>query len=209
MIDRKHLFNVAVAGLLIAAPALAANTTSGAPGAKVPVAAKCDGGACEKGGGGHWNRGGGHHMDLSDAQLEKMSTLRNKFLDSTASQRTELETLYRQMKGVFTRADVDRNQALEIQSKINATKANLATARLNLKLEELSVLTPDQREKLRHRMLVSEAFGGFHHGGPGRFGHGGPAGFGHGGPGQMPPAGARSHHIGMEQPQSSPEKRTM
>ena len=43
MIDRKPLFNLAVAGLLSAAPALAADTASGVPGAKVPVAAKCDG----------------------------------------------------------------------------------------------------------------------------------------------------------------------
>lgn len=194
MTDCKHLFNVVVVSLLLAAPALADDTTSGAPGAKVPVASKCDGGACEKadhcGGGGQ--RG---HMDLSDAQLEKMSGLRNKFLDSTSAQRTELESLYRQMKGVFTKPEVDRQQALEIQSKINNVKANLSTARLNFKLEELSVLTPEQREKLRHRMLLSESFGGgFHHGGPVRMGgHGGPMG----GPGHMP-AGVRGHHIGME-----------
>jgi Spy/CpxP family protein refolding chaperone len=39
-------------------------------------------------------------------------------------------------------------------------KAQLANERLEQRIDFMSILTPQQKETLRHKMLVSEAFGG-------------------------------------------------
>ncbi|MBX9725306.1 MAG: hypothetical protein K2X81_28135, partial [Candidatus Obscuribacterales bacterium] len=143
------------------------------------------GGECQKGG----HCGGGPRMNLTDAQLEKMSSLKNKFEDSTSAEKVQLGSLFRQMKDVFSKPEVDRQQAIALQTKINTVKNDLSTARLNLHLDEIAVLTPDQREQIRHRMLEREAFGGaggHHHGHWGRGGHGG-----HGEHGGRPGPGPR------------------
>lgn len=149
----KQLFSLAFIGMMAAVPVIAAESAGPADLPAKTVASKnldCADGACHR-------RGG---MSLSDEQLEKMGALRNKFLDSTSAQRTELESAMRQLKDVFTKSEIDRQKALEIQSRINTLKSDLANARLNFKLESLNVLTAEQREKIRHRMLLSEAFGG-------------------------------------------------
>ncbi len=173
MADTKtKIFNIVLASLAVATPVLAADTDS-KDEAKPSFAKKIDGckdGACER----------GHRAKFSDEQLQKMSSLKNQFLDSTASKRAELDSLGRQMKDVFTAKDIDRNKANDLESRISAVKADLDKARLNFKLDMLSVLTPEQRDGMRHRMLE----GGFgsrhgHHG----FGHHGHFKGGHGGPG--------------------------
>lgn len=156
----KQLFNAAIASLLIAAPVLAADgaTVNGAEGGPDRMTAskrlECSGSSFR-----HDKR-----FSFSDSQLEKMASLKTQFLDKTAGERSELGTLHRQMKDVLSQTQIDRSKAEAIQSKINSIKDDLSNAKLNLKLDEIAALTPEQREQMRHRMLVSEAFGG-------RFGH--------------------------------------
>lgn len=171
---QNTLFNIAIACIMVSAPAaLAADGTTpgGAPGeGRFSVSKRL-----AEGGG----PGGRAKMDFSDEQLQKMGALNNKFKDSIGAQAVQLGSLHRQLKEVFTQPQVDRAKALDIQSKINAIKADLSIAKLNHKLDKMAILTPEQREKMRHRMLVSEAFGG---------GRGGHFGRGHG--------GKRFHHGG-------------
>jgi Spy/CpxP family protein refolding chaperone len=190
MLNIRHkLFNTAIVTLLIAAPVLAANggTAGGGSVDGHTIAQKklgdCAGGACERGG----------KMGFSDSQLEKMSSLKNQFLDKTASGRTEIETLHRQLREVLSQPTIDRAKAEGIQNKINSIKADMSNARLNLRIDEIAVLTPEQREAMRHRMLVSEAFGG------GRFGH-----HRHGGGGHFGGGGRHFEHGGG--PKQHPEK---
>jgi Spy/CpxP family protein refolding chaperone len=179
--NKMQLFNIVIAALLIGAPAMAADSGAGTPpGVDGKMTASKNlgggGGACQKGG----HCGGGARMNLSDAQLEKMGSLKNKYADSTSAEKAQLGTLFRQMKDVISKPEIDRAQAVALQSKINAVKDDLSTARLNLKLDEIAVLTPDQREQIHHRMLEREAFGGGqrHHGHFGRGGHEGHGGHG-------------------------------
>jgi Spy/CpxP family protein refolding chaperone len=169
----KQVFNALMVSLLIAAPVMAADgsTASGADGgAGRMVASKkleCSGGA-----GGH-----GPRMNLSDAQLQKMVSLKDQFLDKTGSERTELCNLHRQLKEVLSSSSIDRSRAEGIQAKINSIKDQLSIQKLDLRLDEISTLTPEQREQMQHRMLIGEAFGGHHgghhrHGGGRRFEHG-------------------------------------
>lgn len=181
MTDTKtKIFNIVLASLAVATPVLAADTDT-KDDAKPSFAKKigdCKDGACER----------GHRAKFSDEQLQKMSSLKNQFLDNTASKRAELDSLGRQMKDVFTAKDVDRAKANDLESRISAVKADLDKARLNFKLDMLAVLTPEQRDGMRRHMLEG-GFGGHHrHHGFGHHGHfkGGP-----GGPGG--PGGQASH----------------
>jgi len=153
---KNQVFAVVVASLLIAAPVLAADnvTADGADGGRT-VASKrldCAGGACQRGG----------KSSFSDSQLEKMSAIRNQFMDKTGQERSEFGSLHRQLRDVLSQSSIDRSKAEGIQSKINSIKGELSTAKLDLKMDEIAVLTPEQREQLHHRMLASEAMGGGH-----------------------------------------------
>jgi Spy/CpxP family protein refolding chaperone len=146
----NKLVNAAVASLLLVSPVLAAasgpaNGDDGQPGRTV-VSKKLEG---------HERR-----PAFSDSQLEKMASLKNQYLDKTASGHSQLEVLYRQLKDTLSQPTIDRARAEGIQAKINSIKGDLSLTRLNLKIDEMGVLTPEQREHMRHRMLVAEAFGG-------------------------------------------------
>jgi Spy/CpxP family protein refolding chaperone len=172
----KQVFNAILVSLLVAAPVLAANDTSanGADGGSGRMIAQNK----VEGGGGSFHRPG---MRLSDSQLEKIASLKNQYLDKTGGERTELGSLHRQLKEVLSQSSIDRSKAEAIQAKINSLKGELSTAKLDLRIDEISTMTPEQREQMHHHMLVAEAFGGGHHHhfggrrehGGGHFEHGG------------------------------------
>jgi Spy/CpxP family protein refolding chaperone len=171
-IDKK-VFGAVLATMLIAVPVLAANSSTGdgADGGRAIAQNRVEGA------GEHGKRFG-----FTDSQLEKMASIKNLYMDKTSSERAELGTLHRQLRDVLSQTSVDRSKAEGIQSKINQLHGDLSTAKLDLKMDEMSVLSPEQREQMHHRMLVAEAFGGGHmmhhrHGGGGKhFQHGGHGG---------------------------------
>lgn len=157
-ISMKQVINVALASLFIAAPALAVDSgaRSGAETGR-PLTAKkleCGGAPCERAG----------KIQFTDSQLEKMSALKNQFMDKSGARFAELGSLHRQLKDVLSQPTIDRSKAESLQAKINTIKSDLSMDKLNLRIEEIGILTPEQREIMHHRMLMSEAFGG-------RFGH--------------------------------------
>jgi Spy/CpxP family protein refolding chaperone len=184
--NMKKIFGATLASLIIAGPVLAAD--SGA----VTAVDKATASGIERGPGKAFAKHGcgpggferGKKLDFSDSQLEKMSSLKNQYLDKTASQLSQLGVLERQLRDVLSQPSIDRAKAESVQSKINSLKADLSTARLNLKIDEIGILTPEQREKMRHRMLVSESFGH-------KFGHGRHFGGGKFGGGNFEPGGPR------------------
>lgn len=148
----KSLYSLVLTSIMVAAPALAADDT--APGATQPDHFRMSKRIAEGG------PGAREKFGLSDDQLEKMSSLNNKFKDSIGAQKTQLGSLHRQLKDVFAQPQLDRAKAVDLQTKINALKAEISIAKLNFKMDKLSILTPEQREKIRHRLLVSQAMGG-------------------------------------------------
>jgi Spy/CpxP family protein refolding chaperone len=118
-------------------------------------------------------------LSLTDDQLEKIAKLKSDFKDGAGPKVVQIRSLQRQMKDMLTQTNVDKSKVLDVQSKINSLKADLSNARLNMRMDTLAILTPDQKQKLRHNSLKRQAFGGHGHGG-----HRGHHHFGkHGGPG--------------------------
>ncbi len=146
-----------------------------------------------------------HGMSLTDEQLEKMNTLKLQFMESTAGPRAQLHVFHRQLRDMMTKPNVDRAQATSLQDKINGLRAQLSTSQLNLRLDMHAVLTPEQQQELRHRMLKQAVFGhhrfvhtgGCGHGGGGHGGGGGECGHGGGG-GGFGPGGEHGHRGGSE-----------
>ena len=196
--------NILMAGGLLAVPVFAADNLGDATmssGTSTDVVAEGPGGERPE-----WK--GEHKPRMTDDQLIQMAALKDKFLSSTASQRTQLEALHRQLKSALAKSDINRSEVLSIQSQMNSVHDDLATKKLNNKLDFIALLTPEQKEHFRHHMLVSNAFGG-HHGHGGACGGGGGGGRGHhggghhkmGGPGGPDGPGGPGPRLGFDQEQ--------
>jgi Spy/CpxP family protein refolding chaperone len=172
--------SILLAGGLLAVPAFAADNAGDSTlssGTRTDVVAEGpDGGRPE------WK--GEHKARMTDDQLIQMAALKDKFLSSTATQRTQLMSLHRQLKSALAKPEISRAEVLGIQGQMNSIHDDLATKKLNNKLDFIALLTPEQKEHFRHHMLVSNAFGGHDgHGGGGAGGACGGGGHGHHGGG--------------------------
>lgn len=158
------------------APAMSEDASS-TPGAKVEAKGKsCAGGECHKGGRrGHGGFMGG--LDLTDEQLEKLHSLKTASFEASGPKRLELRSLHRQMKDSLTKPGINKSELLALQSKINSLNAELSNSRVSFMADASSILTEDQRQKVRRSMLMG-GFGGHHKKFHGRGHHGGPRHFG-------------------------------
>lgn len=169
MLNSKFVKTLVIASTLIGIPAFAQTSSGTASGvgvekAQVNVSAKsCHGGKFER-------RGSfGKKLGLTDTQLEKIASLKDKSRVETAAQKAQLKALSDQLKLVVTRPDANSQEAFQVQSKINDLRSQLANEKLQQRLDFMAVLTPEQKETIRHKILVSEAFGGER--GRGHMGH--------------------------------------
>lgn len=157
--NRQVLCNLVLSSALIGLPALAAdpNNADQGQGASPPsgVVSLSDKKDCKK--------PCGIKSTLTDDQLEKIAAMKDNFLTKTSAKKAELRTLGRQLRGLLTKKDVNRQEAFALQDKISTLRADLAKEKLAFRLDMMSVLTDEQRDSLRHRMLMKQAFGGHHH----------------------------------------------
>ena len=127
---------------------------------------------------------GALQLSLTDEQLEKIAKLKGDMKDAAGAKKAQLQSLRRQLKDALMSEKTDKSAVMDIQSKINSLHSDLANARVSGRLEVLSVLTPEQKQKLRHAALKRQALGaaGMH----GKGQHGGRGGHhkGHGRPGR-------------------------
>jgi len=100
----------------------------------------------------------GRKLGLTDSQLEKIASLKDRARVDSAPQKAQLKELYNQLKLAITKPAVDQQEALQIQSKINDLRAQLSNKKLQERLNFMAILTPEQKETLRHKILVSESF---------------------------------------------------
>ncbi len=169
-IDSQFLVSCVLAGSLLGLPAIAApQEQENNTGDSVISVALADNG------GEHGRR---EHERFTDEQLEKMSSLKNQFEQAITMQKAQLHVLRLQMQELMLKPSADRSQVLSLQSKINGLHDDINIKAMTYRLDKMDILTPAQREEMRHRMLMHCAFGGGfhghggHHGGHGYGGHG-------------------------------------
>ncbi len=155
MFSKNFVKTFLIASTIVGVPAMAAQTTEGNSISKGQVRVNTACGARAK-----FDRKGAFFkkLGLTDEQLAKIASLKDQNLITTASQKAQLRAFNDQLKEVLTRSDVNKQDAMQLQSKINDIRSQLANERLEYRLQFLSVLTPEQTGILRHRMLVSDAF---------------------------------------------------
>jgi Spy/CpxP family protein refolding chaperone len=103
-------------------------------------------------------------FSLSDSQLEKLRTLKDQAKLDTAQRKAQLKVYKHELFDLISKPSVDKEAALSLNTKINALKTELSNARLNFMLAAGDILTPEQKEQMRHRMLKRSVMGG-------KFGH--------------------------------------
>jgi Spy/CpxP family protein refolding chaperone len=171
MFTKNIVKTLIITSTLVGIPAFAADNTCSAGAAntlttQVKIGAKCSGEGFQRHG------QFGKRLGLTDEQLLKISTMKDQYRLSSAGQRAETKVLSDQLKNVLTAPQLDKAQALSIQSKLNDVKDKLSNEKLQYRIDFMSVLTPEQKEIVRHKMLVLEVFGGEHMGHRhGQFGH--------------------------------------
>lgn len=137
-------------------------------------------------------------LSLSDEQLEKMAKLKADFSDLASQKKAQLHSLQRQLKDSLSSESLDKSKALDLQSKVNTIRNDLANAQLAMRIDSLQVLSSEQKQKLRHAALERQVFGKKgkgHHKGPG-----GKHGFRKGG--EHRPHGPGAGPVGFEGPES-------
>lgn len=122
-------------------------------------------------------------FELSTEQLEKLHALKNQYSTANSAKKAELKTLKGQLRDVLTAVSVDKSQALSLQGKINAIKADLANSRVSFMADASTVFTTEQRQQMHRRALMRGMGGHRHHGGGGGCGGGFRGGKGHHGGG--------------------------
>ncbi|HND66871.1 MAG TPA: periplasmic heavy metal sensor [Candidatus Obscuribacter sp.] len=112
---------------------------------------------------------GGHRKDplgLSDAQKEKMLTLRNQMKDKVQPKIAELSSHKRALQDLLTRESLDKAAILKEQEQINSLAGEIASVKLSYRIDSSENLTPEQRQTLRKRMASKgKGMGGRKHAG--------------------------------------------
>jgi len=158
-----------LAGLLTALPSFAQSAEEVQPTSEDMVIAELV--ADAQGGGESEHK---HHwVRLSDDQLERMVSLKDKYETSTASKRAQLHSNEQQLRNAMTAPSIDHSKLASLNDSINSLRNDLSRTKLEYMEDRAEVLTPEQRAGLHHMMLMHEAMGGNHHcGGGGKHRHG-------------------------------------
>lgn len=148
----------------------------------------CGPGGCRGGKGGGFVK----ELGLTDAQLEKMNSLKIEFANSTGPRKAELMKLHRELRDDMTKPGVSKSQLLTLQSKINEIRDELSNSKISFMADRMAVLTDDQKAKIRSFSL-KHGMGG--HGGKhfrgGKHFHGGRPHFG----GERPSASTAPNQV--------------
>ncbi len=93
-------------------------------------------------------------LGLTDEQMEQLVSLKSEYAVDTAKQKAELKAHMEKMMLLMTEPKLDKQAVLSLHEKINQLKTSLSEARVNHMMSAMEVMTPKQKEEMRHHMLV-------------------------------------------------------
>jgi Spy/CpxP family protein refolding chaperone len=121
------------------------------------------------------------HLDLTPEQEAKVRELHGEMRSGTEALREKVRNLKDEMRKEWRQEVPDAATILELQKEMHEVKGELAEHRIRFRLDVAAILTPEQREKARARLMEGRGRGkGKGQGGKFR---GEKRGFGAGGPG--------------------------
>ncbi len=93
-------------------------------------------------------------LGLTDDQMSQLVSLKSDHEINTAKQKAELKANMEKLVLLMTAPKLDKQAILSLNEKIDSLKATLADARVDEMLSVMNIMTPQQREQMRHDMLV-------------------------------------------------------
>jgi Spy/CpxP family protein refolding chaperone len=93
-------------------------------------------------------------LGLTDEQMEQLVSLKSEYAVDTAKQKAELKADMGKMMLLMTAPTLDKQAVLSLKEKMDQLKASLCDARVNHMISAMNVMTPKQKEQMRHHMLV-------------------------------------------------------
>lgn len=95
-------------------------------------------------------------LELSTEQMSQIVSLKSDYSINTAKQKAELQADMKKMVLLMTEPKANEDSVRSLNVKINSIITQLADARVKMMLEAMKIMTPSQKEQMRHNMLVHE-----------------------------------------------------
>jgi Spy/CpxP family protein refolding chaperone len=93
---------------------------------------------------------------LTEAQSEKIVALKDQFREQAKPKFTDMMSASHKMRELMAQNNVDKSAVESLQNQINQDRDSLSNLKLETRLNELSVLTDQQREQL-HKIFLRHA----------------------------------------------------
>lgn len=91
---------------------------------------------------------------LSKEQLEKLNSLREKFRTETESLRREISQKRLELRKMYTDPKVSESEIREKQRELSSLMDKLREKKMDFRLEQRKVLTPEQLSKLSEAKMT-------------------------------------------------------
>jgi len=92
--------------------------------------------------------------DLSDSQVEQLVQQKKEFLANEVPKRTKIEQLHFELLDALSQPSVYAVRIMELNSRINGLKNELATAEVQRQIKAAESMTVEQRRKMRRSLLM-------------------------------------------------------
>lgn len=92
-------------------------------------------------------------LAVTNDQFEKIFAIKNQAAEQITPKVVDLIAAKREMRDAMTELNLDKSRVLGLQAKINGDKDAIANVKVATKLDELGVLTPDQRQQIRQSFV--------------------------------------------------------
>jgi Spy/CpxP family protein refolding chaperone len=94
---------------------------------------------------------------LTDAQAEKLIALKSQFRDQAKPKFEDLISAKRKLSDLITQPNTDKAQLVSLQNQINGDRDALSDLKLENNMQQLSLLTDQQKQEIRHEFLQRAA----------------------------------------------------
>lgn len=152
--NKTHIAILSATGLSLAAFALgpasaeAPKNVANLEGKTCPALGKCMKGPVK--------------MNFSDAQLEKLNSLKLQAQEFREPLVLKLKNKRQELMDSLTKQELNKDEILKLQSQINELKSELANNRISYMIEASNVLTPEQKQIMHRSMLMKNIMGKKH-----------------------------------------------
>lgn len=99
-------------------------------------------------------------LDLTETQHDRLMEMRGRWREDLGPLRAEMRSGFEEMRDLLREEDIDRERVAGARRRLAAIRAEVDSLVADHLLEELELLTPEQRERYLERMPWNRMGGG-------------------------------------------------